>query len=75
MERAYLCAPASTESNRPLPHFVGRFVGESYRADTVRLDSRINQCRDSMRDDASLSAARAGNNKQRTFNMKDSLFL
>jgi hypothetical protein len=65
----------SAYSKGPLEHFIGGFVGESYRTNITWFDARVDKSGDSMCDDACFSAPGASNNKQRPFNMKDRLFL
>ena len=75
MKGADVRAGGGAEGDCPLAHLVGGFVGESYCANIVRLDARIDKRCDSIRDYAGFAAARAGNNKQRPFYVKDSFFL
>jgi hypothetical protein len=75
MKGADMRTARCAQSRRPLAHLVGSFVCKSYRANIMRAYTRINQRRDSICDDACFSASGAGDDKQGTFNVKDSFFL
>ena len=71
VKSADMRAGGGSERQSPLAHLLSSFVGKGYRADIVRADTRINQCRNPMYYYACLATARAGEDKQRTFDMKD----
>jgi hypothetical protein len=60
-----------TKSNRSLPHLIGCSIRESYCANIVRPHPRINESRNSIRNNTGLAAAGTGQNKQWAFNMKN----
>jgi hypothetical protein len=75
MERADMRTRDSTQCACPLAHLLGRLVGKSYRANTMRAYARINQGCYSICDDCCFSAAGAGDDKQGTFNVADGFSL
>jgi hypothetical protein len=58
-----------------LAHFVSSFISESYRADIGGWDTRINKGCNSVCYNAGFAAARAGNDKQWAFNVKNGFSL
>jgi hypothetical protein len=62
--------PARSRRNEPLNalfHLFGGFVGEGDGEDAARVDAPLgDEPRDTMREDASLAAARAGEDEQGT---------
>ena len=75
MKGAYMRPGGGTKSKRPLAHFFGGLVCESYCANIMWMDAGIYKCCNSVSDYPGFTTAGAGKDKKRAFNMKDGFFL